>query len=58
MNDVFTDLAADRIARFRDEHLTDPGRPVSGAACCKVFRHFKTYDDPALNPQLRPKGRA
>jgi hypothetical protein len=32
MNDVFADLAAERIARFHDERLADPGRPVSGAA--------------------------
>jgi hypothetical protein len=32
MNNVFADLAADRIARFHDERLADPGQPVSGPA--------------------------
>ena len=32
MNNVFSDLAAERIARFHDERLADPGRPVSGPA--------------------------
>jgi hypothetical protein len=43
------------LKRCLDELLVDCER---GIACFKVFRHFKMYDDPALNPQLRPKGRA
>lgn len=73
MNDVFTDLAADRNPRFHDERLGDPGRPVSGPAHFEEgvwrsiershrfnARHWDEEDlaRRALDPLLRPKGRA
>ncbi len=43
MNDVFADLAAERIARFHDTRLADSPKPVSGPAHFDegVWRHIE-----------------
>ncbi len=46
-------LQRDDLAGCLDDLLAGAAR---GAACWRIYRQFKMYNDPALNPYLRGKG--